>query len=239
MVVTIHQPEHLPWLGFFNKIRQADVFVVLDHVQYRRRYFQNRNRIRGSEGPLWLTVPVRVKGRYDQPINEVEIDTEGHPRWTRQCWNSLRHCYAKAPFFSDHAEFFESLYARRWTRLADFNQEIIHYLLAALGIRVEVVRSSTLDLTGRKGDLMLETCRKLGADAYLSGISGRAYLDEIAFTDAGIALRFQEFHHPIYRQLHEPFIPCLSTVDLLFNHGPASLDVIKGVGVETLEHVFE
>lgn len=237
MVVTIHQPEHLPWLGFFDKVRQADVFVLLDHVQYRRRYFQNRNRVRGRDGEVWVTVPVKVKGRYDQPINAVEID--GSPRWAEQCWNTLSHCYGRAPFFAGHAPFFEALYHRPWRRLAELNETLIRYLLDALGIRVEIVRSSALEPTGRKGELMLEICRRLGATAYLSGISGRDYLDRAQFAAAGIELTFQEFHHPVYRQLHEPFIPCLSAVDLLFTHGPGSLDVIKGVGVETLAQVFE
>src|SRR2546428_602993 len=97
MVVTIHQPEHLPWLGFFDKVRQADVFVILDHVRYRKRYFQNRNRIRAEHGAIWLTVPVHVKGMFHQPINEVRIDNEGNPRWREKCWNSIVQNYRKAP----------------------------------------------------------------------------------------------------------------------------------------------
>jgi hypothetical protein len=238
VVVTIHQPEHLPWLGFFDKVRQADVFVVLDHVQYRRRYFQNRNRVRGSDGPVWLTVPVKVKGRYEQPINEVEIDNEGSPRWARQCWNSLVHCYTRAPYFEAHAAFFAGLYARPWARLAELNEAIIRYVLEALCIRMTIVRSSDLGATGRKGDLMLDICRRLGAAAYLSGISGRDYLDPATFREAGIELRFQEFHHPVYRQLHEPFVPCLSVVDLLFTHGPAAGPLLLDPATVRLQDVF-
>lgn len=239
VVVTIHQPEHLPWLGFFDKIRQSEVFVMLDHVQYRRRYFQNRNRIRGSEGPVWVAVPVKVKGKYDQPISEVCIDNEGSPRWREKCRHSIEHCYSKAACYGDHASFFEEVYRRKWDRLLDLNETIIRYLLSALGIKVEIVKSSALAVSSPKGELMLEICRAVGATTYVSGISGKNYLDAAQFAEHNIKLLFQEFHHPIYRQLYEPFTPCMSAVDLLFNHGPASLDILKGVGVKTLEHVFE
>ena len=239
MVVTIHQPEHLPWLGFFDKARQVDVFVMLDHVQYRRRYFQNRNRIPTTQGSVWLTVPVLVKGKYDQPINEVRIDNEGNPRWREKCWNSIVHNYKKAPYFHDHAPFFEGLYQKDWDRLVDLNEAIIRYLLTAFSIDVKVVASSELNVQGQRGELLLDICKKLGAPVYLSGISGREYLDLKMFADAGIEVRFQEFHHPIYEQAYEPFIPCMSAIDLLFNYGPASLDVIRGVWVETMAHVFQ
>ncbi len=239
MVVTIHQPEHLPWLGFFDKVRQAEVFVLLDHVQFRKRYFQNRNRIRGEDGTLWVAVPVQVKGRYTQPINEVRIDNGGNRRWRQKCWRSLTTCYEPAPWFRDHAPFFEQLYRREWERLVDLNEAIIQYLFSAFDIHPRWVKSSTLGVEGAKGALMLEICRAVGADAYLSGISGRDYLDLESFAEAGIAVQVQEFHHPVYRQRYEPFIPCLSAIDLLFNHGPSSRQMLDGVGVETLTEVFE
>lgn len=239
MVVTIHQPEHLPWLGFFDKIRQADLLVILDHVQYRRRYFQNRNRLRSSTGTVWVTAPVKVKGRYEQPIRDVQIDTEGDPRWRQRCWGSLTHCYGGAPYFDASASFFEGLYGKDWRWLVDLNEAIIDYLLSAFHIHIRRVTSSTLGVSGAKGELIYNICRAVGADTYLSGISGRTYLDMKRFEDAGIEVRFHEFHHPVYPQRYEPFIPCLSAVDLLFNHGPRSLDVLKGIGVECLAQVFE
>ncbi len=211
---------------------------MLDHVQFRKNYYQNRNRLRSAEGSIWLTVPVRVTGRYGQAINEVRIDNQTNPRWKAKCWNSLFHCYGKAPFFDRHAPFFESLYRQEWDRLVDPNEAIIAYLLSALSIKPTVIRSSTLDVKSTKGELVLEICRKVGATKYLSGISGREYLDQAQFARAGVALEFQEFHHPIYRQLHEPFLPGMSAVDLLFNHGPQSLEILKGVGVPRLETVF-
>ena len=118
------------------------------------------------------------------------------------------------------------------------NEAIIRYLLAAFSIDVKVVKSSEMNVEGQRGELILNTCRQVGADTYLSGVSGRDYLDLGKFAEAGITVRFQEFHHPVYQQLYAPFLPCMSSVDLLLNYGPASLDVLKGVGVETLDRVY-
>ena len=240
MIVTIHQPEHLPWLGFFDKARQADILVILDHVQYRKNYFQNRNRIRAHSGAVWLTVPVLTKGNSSQAINEVQINTQGSPRWGEKYWVSLAQSYQRTPFWKDHEPFFKDLFSKHgWTYLADLNESIIRYLLDALSIYVKVVKSSTMDVGGASGDLLLNICRQLNADIYLSGVSGKSYLNLDVFTGADIEVRFQEFHHPIYKQAYAPFIPCMSVIDLLFNYGPASLEVIKGIGVETMERIFE
>ena len=142
MIVTIHQPEHLPWLGFFDKLNRSDVWVMLDHVQYERRGFQNRNRSRNRHGAIWINVPVNVKGKYHQPINQVQIDNAGNPRWKERCWNSIFHCYGNAPFFTDHSAYFQNLYQDNWEQLVDLNQAIIRYLINALGIEVAFVRSS-------------------------------------------------------------------------------------------------
>ena len=239
MVVTIHQPEHLPWLGFFAKVQQADVWVMLDHVQFRKHYYQNRNRIRGHRGSVWVTVPVLTAGKSSQPINEVLISNQSNPRWQENCWTSLVQYYQHAPYWSAHREALEGFYHTQWGRLVDLNEAIIRYLLSALSIEVQIVKSSQMDVRGHQGDLLLDICRQLGADVYLSGISGREYLEVERFEKASIEVRFQEFHHPIYQQRYEPFIPCLSACDLLLNYGPNSPDVLKGVGVETMEQVVE
>lgn len=240
MVITIHQPEHLPWLGFFDKVRQVDTFVILDHVPYRKNYYQNRNKIRTHNGAVWLTIPVLTKGHFSQAINDVQINTQGSPRWGEKCWASLAQSYQRAPFWKDYETFFNDLYSKRdWNYIVDLNESIIKYMLGVLSINVKVVKSSEMEVEGTSGDLLLSICRQLNADTYLSGISGKNYLNLDVFTDAGIKVRFQEFHHPIYKQVYAPFTPCMSAIDLLFNYGPASLDVIRGVGVETMEHIFE
>lgn len=239
MIVAIHQPEHLPWLGFFDKLRAADRFVILDTVGYRKNYFQNRNRIRTAGGTAWLTVPVQTSGRLGQPIRDVVIDNAGNPRWRQKCWGTLSQAYRRAPFWREHEDVLSATYARDWERLADLNLHLIRHLAAALGIETPLVFASELGASGDRSDLLLDICRRAGATTYLSGISGREYLDTKRFEDAGIAVTYQEFHHPVYTQLSEPFEPCMSAIDLLAVHGPAAADILRGVGVPTLERVFE
>jgi len=239
MIVTIHQPEHLPWLGFFDKVRQADMFVMLDHVQFRKNYYQNRNRIRSADGAIWMTVPVLTKGHSSQAINQILINNQGSPRWRGKCWTSLVQCYRNAPYWSSYGAEFERLYQKTWARLVELNEAVIRFLLDALSIKTRIIKSSEVNTEGNRGDLVLNICRQVGADVYLSGVSGKEYLSYEKFAAAGIQLRFQQFHHPIYRQLYEPFIPCLSVIDLLFNYGPASMNVLRGIGVPTMQHVFE
>ncbi len=238
MIVAIHQPEYLPWLGFFDKAQQADLFVLLDHVQYRKNYFQNRNRIRSDQGSLWLTVPVQTKGRSLQPILEVQIDHAGSPRWREKCWRSIVQHYQKTPFWTSVAPVLEDFYRKSWEKLAEMNEAIIQRMLQIFGIPVKVVRSSQMKVDGNSGDLLVRICQQVGADTYLSGISGRDYLDLAAFSRVGIRVEFQDFHHPIYRQVYEPFMPCMSGIDLLFHYGPESLGVLQGKGVKRLEQVF-
>lgn len=239
MRVTIHQPEHLPWLGFLDKARQCDVFVLLDNVQFRRHYFQNRNRVRGAAaGSVWLTVPPLSRGVLDQRIDAVEIDNLGKPGWREKWIATLRSCYGGAPFWNTYAKTLEDFSARAWTRLADFNEALIVFLFEAFGFSPRVVRASALGSVGRKGDLLLDICRRLSADEYLSGVSGRDYLAPETFKAEGIGLLFQDFKHPIYSQGGLPFMPALSSIDLLAHHGENAAAILRGVGVETMKDVF-
>jgi len=235
MVATIHQPEHLPWLGLLDKINQADVLVVLDDVQYRRRYFQNRNKIRTVDGFAWLTVPVLSEWGVTL-IKDVQINNDVD--WRHKCRESIRHAYGRSPFFRDYMPALESLYSRSWTSLSELNLEIIRVLLNAFHIEKNILLSSRFQRTERAGDLMLALARECGASIYLSGVSGRDYLNLEDFQRAGMEVRFQEFHHPIYPQLHEPFLPCMSAIDLLFNHGPRSAEILFGEASPRIEEVF-
>jgi len=237
MIVTIHQPEHMPWLGFFDKLRQADTFVILDNVQFRKNYFQNRNKIRTQQGWIWLTVPVLAKGKSSQLIQDAQINNAVN--WQSTLWKSIFYAYNKASFFEKYGNFLKQIYDKQWTYLADLNEEIIRHVINELGIKVKIVMASTLEVTGGGTDLLLEICQKLNADTYLSGISGKDYLEESRFTEQGIKVIYQEFYHPIYKQVYEPFIPCMSIIDLLFNHGDKSLDILKGIGVERMDTLFE
>lgn len=225
MLVTIHQPEHMPWLGFFDKLRQADLFVLLDTCQFAKDDFQNRNRIKARRGPAWLTIPVYKAGRSEQLISDVAICNDRD--WGRQCMALLADSYGAAPHFAAHRPFFAELYGRTWTSLAELNIAIITYLAEQLGLGGRFARASELGIAERGPTTVnLAVCRAVGATAYLSGQAGRTYLDETPFAESGIAVRYQEFRHPVYPQLWGPFVPAMSAIDLLFNHGPDSLAII-------------
>ncbi|MFC2004454.1 WbqC family protein [Chloroflexota bacterium] len=237
MIVSIHQPEHIPWLGFFDKMTQAEVFVLLDNVQYRHKYFQNRNKIRSANGETWLNVPVLTKGRQEQLINEVEIDSR-EARWREKCWHSISVNYQKSPFFEKYHGFFKDLYEKEWGLLSDLNECIIRYIAGELNLNVKLVKASELPVSGSGEILILDICKELGATTYISGISGIAAKGrefEPAFSKERIEVVYQEFHHPIYQQVYKPFIPFMSTIDLLFNYGNKSPDVLKGIGVERMD----
>lgn len=226
MIVSINQPAYLPWLGYFHRIAVSDVHAVLDHVQYEKNSFVNRNKVRTKNGWTWLTVPVRTAGRFGNlSIDEIEIDDASG--WRRKHALTLCQSYARAPFFADHADFFTRVYEQPWRRLAELCSVTTDYLLDALGIRTRIVSSSTLAARGAKDELVLAICRELGATTYLSGPLGRGYLRQGLFEKAGIELVYQDYRHPEYPQLHAiPFEPSMSVVDLLFNSGRMSLDVI-------------
>jgi hypothetical protein len=238
MRVTIHQPEHLPWLGFIDKARRADQLVLLDDVQFRKNYFQNRNRIRSADGSEWVTVPVLTKGRSTDEIRQIEINNAGAPRWRQKYWLTIEQRYRTAPFWRSYAPPLQTIFEREWPLLAELNIELIRLLFSFFDVRANVVRSSSFGVTGEKSERLLRVCQAAGASEYLSGVSGREYLDLASFDRAGIAVSFQEFHHPIYRQLYEPFVPLLSCIDLLFMHGPESGAILDGIGVETIAEIF-
>jgi len=227
MIVSIHQPAYLPWLGYCDRVARSDVHVVLDHVQFEKNSFVNRNRVRAAVGACWLTVPVRTAGRFGAlAIRDVEIDNTSD--WRRRHWHTLVQNYGKAPHFGDHAEFLESTYAQAWTQLAPLCAALAEHILAALDIRTPRVNSSELGVGGRKDELILNICRRLGATTYLSGALGRNYLNPARFAEHGIEIVYQDYAHPTYPQGYEPFLPNLSVVDLLCHCGPASRDVLLG-----------
>jgi hypothetical protein len=225
MIVSIHQPAYLPWLGYFHRIAVSDAHVVLDHVQYEKNSFTNRNKVRTREGWCWLTVPVKTAGRFgDLAINQVE--TANEKLWTPKHWQTVRLNYSKAPFFDQHAAFFEGIYSRPWEKLADLTGETTAYLLDAFGIRTKAYFSSQMKASGKKDELVLNLCRELGATVYLSGPLGRNYLREELFSNQDIAVRYDDYRHPAYPQAYPGFEPNMAAMDLLFNAGPASLEII-------------
>jgi hypothetical protein len=228
MILSVHQPQYLSWLGYFDKIDRSDVFVFLDNVQYKEREFQNRNKIRTQNGWMWLTVPVVSKGLGRQKICDVAIDNTCN--WQKRHWKSLKSWYARAKFFGEHCGFFEEVYKRKWDRLVDLNIYIINYLLRALTINKPIYTESELNIRTSATERIIQICKKLKVDTYLSGSGGKMYLEEDKFGQAGIKLGYQEFAHPVYDQPYTDsrgFLPFMSVVDLMFNHGRESLEIIR------------
>lgn len=222
MIVSINQPAYLPWLGYFHRIALSDLHVVLDHVQFEKNSFTNRNKVRTKEGWCWLTVPVKTKGRFgDLAIHKLECaDSEDH--WTRKHWDTLRFHYARVPYLAQHAAFFEGVYQKQWLRLNDLLREVTEYLLRAFETTCPLLYSSEMGVEGAKDELVLNICRAVGATVYLSGPVGRNYLHEDRFREAGIEVVYHDYAHPAYPQAHPGFEPFMSAVDLLFNCGPES-----------------
>jgi len=224
-IVGILQPSYLPWLGYFEQIHHADVFVLYDDVQFEKGSWRNRNRIKTPNGPLWLTVPVLTKGRDFPPINEVLLNN-AEP-WARKHQRSLEQYYSKAPFFRDYAPALFEVLTQPWTGLADLNIALIRHLCGALGIATPLLLASELGVSGSGAQRLMDILDKLGGGAvFYEGSAGRNYIDETQFAARGQQVRYQDYEHPVYAQLHGDFIPYLSVVDLLFNHGPDSLHIL-------------
>ena len=217
MILSVHQPQYLPWLGYFDKIAKSDCFVFLDCVQYKKREFQNRNKIRTKDGWIWLTVPVISKSKGFQLINEVLINSS--IGWQNKHLKSIICCYKNAKYFNEHIGFFENIYNKKFEKLIDINLAIIYYLLEQFSIKTKIFFESSLSISTKKTQRIIDICKKLNADTYLSGIGGKDYLDEELFEKENIKLIYQDFKHPVYKQCYEPFIPYMSVIDFLFNCG--------------------
>ena len=229
MKAVILQPSYIPWRGYFNQIKKADVFVFYDDVQYDRHGWRNRNRIKAPGGTRWLTIPVLTKGSVEHGTEIRDIRINWDRDWATKHWRSLQQSYSRAPAFDRCAEQLEVAYSSRPTLLADFTIDLIVSLAAMLGIEDTLfLRSSTLDAPGKGTDRLLTILRKVGADHYISGPSARDYLDEEALERAGITLEYMTYDYPGYEQLYPPWDPQVSVLDLLFMKGPEAWRWIWG-----------
>ena len=215
--VVVLQPGYLPWLGFFDQLRRADVFVYYDDVQYDKHGWRNRNRIKTQNGPLWLTVPVRHAGPGFPRILDVEID--GRVPWARKHVASIRQAYARAPHLARYLPQLEELLERRWSRLVDLDVACTALMAEWFGLARRFERSSELGITGDKSGRLVSICRRFGASTYVSGEAARDYLDVSLFERCGIRVEWQQYVHPTYSQLHGEFVPFLSALDLILNCG--------------------
>jgi hypothetical protein len=217
--IAIIQSCYVPWKGFFDLIGRCDEYVIFDRAQYVKRHWHNRNRIKTATGVEWLTIPVISKGRYEQLIDEVEIEKP----WAEKHWRALELAYRRAPFFQTLAPTVRGWYERadKEERLSEVNALLLREIASQLGLDTRFVRDTAYPMQGTKTERLLAIARAAGADRYLSGPSAKAYLDEAAFASDGIAVEWMSYDGYIeYPQLYGAFEPAVSVLDLLFNVGP-------------------
>jgi hypothetical protein len=213
-IVGIHQPNYLPYLGFFDKMKKSDIFVIYDDAQFNSRDFQQRNRIRTSKGWQWLTVPVEKKAI---PIKEIMI--KNNVDWSSVHFTAIRANYLKTPYYSIYENEIRRIYKKRYEKLIDLNMILIHFFMKKFDINVELMLSSEFWFTSKSTERLVEIVEALGGDIYLSGAKGRDYMDMSLFEKKGVMVEFQDFTHPVYKQRYEGFVPNMSAIDTLFNVG--------------------
>ena len=230
MLVAIHQPHYVPWLGYLDRMAKADLFIVLDHVQFERRNYQNRTMIRCEGETKWLTVPV-IQVSQKETILEKRIDnSEGGSRsWGPNHFKTLKYAYRKAPFFALYAPRLQEILEAKWDRLVDLDLAMLEFLREAYQIRTPLKRSSEMRAEGARSGLLLNLCQEVGpGSTFLGGLGGsRGYLELDAFAARGIGVQWQQFQHPAYAQCGDaPFTPGLMALDLLFNCGPRGAELL-------------
>jgi hypothetical protein len=223
LILTAHQPVYLPWLGLFHKIAVADLFCYFDIVQYQTKDYNNRNKIKTHSGDSWLSVPVESKQHLEKNVGDIRIVQNG---WQRKHVKSIQYAYQKAPHFQNYAAELEAIIVGAHGTLSALNFAMLRFLMRSLAIETPIVKASDYVFQGAKSELVLDMCRQLRADVYIFGAQGQDYADVNKFLAAGVTPYFQNYRHPIYRQLHGPFLPCMSVIDLLFNEGPRSRDIL-------------
>ncbi len=221
--VCIRQPGYLPYSGFFKKIESSDIFVYLDDVQFEKNDWDNRNKIRTSEGSIWLTIPILHK--FGQKLNEVKISN--NEDWDKKHLKAIQLNYQKSPYFDKYWSEIKCILEQKWDKLIELNFEFIQFFNSKLDIKNKTIKSSDLKIDEKGSEKILKICQKLNADTYLSGELGKNYLNEKIFQEANIKIIYEKFEHPNYSQVYKPFIPNMSIVDLLFNEGEKSSDIIK------------
>ena len=227
LTCAVIQPSYMPWRGYFDMILRSDLFIFYDDVQYDKHGWRNRNRIKTKDGPVWLTIPVRSSGNIVQriPIHQIEISNE--TRWNRKHVTAIRQSYAKAPFMSEYLEVVERHLHDPGPRLVDLTIPLTIDLARVLGAGCKFLRSSELAVAGHGLAKLLSTLETVGATNYLSGPSAADYIDPEQFSQRGIGLEYLRYSYPPYEQLHPPYDPQVSIIDLLFMLGPDALTAFR------------
>ena len=225
MKVAIHQPNYLPYLGFFHKLSLVDTFVIMDDTQYDKK-FTNRNKIKVPGNWIWLTVPINKKHKF--VANKI-VEINNEENWQSDHFEKINRSYSNSEFFKkNYKTFFEKIYSKKWDHLFTLNYELIIQLIDWLDIKIEVIKESELNINGNSTERLVNISKKIGAETYVSGIGGKEYMNKKMFETNNIKIEYQNFKCPIYKQVfNSEFIPNLSIIDLLFNIGPKSLSKLK------------
>jgi len=224
--ICIIQSCYVPWKGFFDLIGQCDEYVIYDSAQYVKRHWHNRNRIKTANGVEWLSIPVVTKGRFEQPIDQVEIEK----KWADKHWRAIELAYRRAPFFEEFAPAVKVWYERadKEARLTDVNLIFLQGIAGLLGLKTRMVRDADYEAQGARTERLLAIARAAGADRYLSGPSARDYLDEAMFRAAGVTAEWMSYEgYPEYPQQYGDFEHAVTALDLLFNTGPEASRYLK------------
>lgn len=224
--IAVSQSNYIPWKGYFDSINLVDQFVLYDDMQYTKRDWRNRNKIKTAGGLQWLTIPVEVKGKFYQKINETKVSDK---KWNIEHWSILRNNYSKAFFFKDYKDFFEELYLKcNEDNLSEINYKFIKAICTLLNIKTKITLSSEYELRGDRSEKLLNVCLDAGADEYYSGPAAKDYLDIEIFQSKGIKVNwFDNSNYKEYEQLYPPFEHGVSIIDLIFNTGPNAKNYLK------------
>jgi len=221
--IGILQSSFLPWLGHFEQIYKSDIFVVYDDVQYDKNGWRNRNRIKALNGPLWLSVPIKANGF--QLIKNAKIDYSSN--WVTKLVKSIQYNYQKAPFFEQYTPDLFSIIEKRTEFLIDLNMELLHWVCLKIGLKSKIILSSELNIDGDRIERLTKMIKTLNGNYFYEGASGANYINIEDFKKEGIEICFQDYKHPVYKQLHGEFVSHLSIIDLLLNEGPNSLSILS------------
>lgn len=227
--VAIVQSNYIPWKGYFDLIASVDEFILYDDMQFTRRDWRNRNQVKTPQGVQWLTVPVRVKGKYLQKIRETEIDGAD---WAADHWKALAQNYRRASHFEEIARWLEPIYAGEpFTHLSALNRRLIGAVCDYLRIPTRITDSAEYVLAEGKSERLADLCRQVGGTEYVSGPAARDYLDEAVFTQLGLQVRWFDYAgYPPYPQLWGEFTHGVTILDLLFNCGRDAPRFMRHVG---------
>ena len=224
--VAIVQSSYIPWKGYFDLINLADEFILFDDMQYTKRDWRNRNRIKTANGARWITIPVEIKGKYFQKIKDTVVSDAG---WNRKHWDSIVHTYSRAGYFRKYKEAFEKFYLGYSEKsLSKINHCFISAICKLLGINTKITWSMDYCLVGGKTERLIDLCKQAGADEYISGPSAKGYIDEKMLEKERIKLRYMDYSgYPKYNQLYQSFDHAVSIIDLIFNEGPNASKYMK------------